>query len=297
MKIYTSRASQKFFILILLSVFLDFLLCTQNFAASKIIKSKSCHSKILNDDIKYTCYIPQNITTDTLPVVYLLYGLGGHENSWVNRDNTQQIMDSLIATKQIPPFMAVMPESRNSYYINNYDSSFLYSDFLLKEFTPYIDSTYHTNCNRHNRAILGISMGGYGAIVNTLKAPEIYGTCISLSAAVRTDTNIKYVSDAFYNKYLAGIYGEEKFSQQWINNSPYHMLNDSLAERLKDIHWYLDCGLNDYLLPPNKSFHQLLMNYQIPHEFHMRPGKHEWAYWRKAFIRGLIYWGEYLDKK
>lgn len=269
---------------------------SQENTESTVKKSNRYYSNILNDTVNYSVYLHQNYAeTDTIPVIYLFYGIGAHENSWLHRDNFRELLDSIIDNTSTPPFIAVMPNAKDSYVINDYQNKYPYRDFFTRELIPAIDSIYQTNCSKKYRAIGGLSMGGYGAIVNCFYHPELFGTCINLSGAIRDDSSIAKVSDKFYEKYLESVYGPRNFSKHWKKNSPFHLINDSLAMELKTINWYNDCGLDDYLLPGNKLFHELLLQYKVPHEFHIRPGTHNWQHWREGIIEGLIFWGENLN--
>jgi enterochelin esterase-like enzyme len=105
-------------------------------AGSLILKRKANYSIILPDDY----YQNQR----TYPVIYLLHGFGGDNDSWLDRCNIHLLIDSLLNKELISDYIYVMPDAGNSYYINNYDSSNRYEDFFIGELIPHIDSAYRT---------------------------------------------------------------------------------------------------------------------------------------------------------
>jgi enterochelin esterase family protein len=76
------------------------------------------------------------------------------------------------------PVIAVLPDCFTIFggaqYIN---SSALgrYEDYLVEEIVPYVDATYRTLPACERRAITGKSSGGYGAIVQAMRHPELFG--------------------------------------------------------------------------------------------------------------------------
>ncbi len=224
---------------------------------------------------------------------------GGNETSWVRDSHIQLLMDSLISNKIIRPFILVMPNGQNSYFINNYNNSFPYEDFFINELVPFIDSTYRTLPERNFRGIAGLSMGGYGAIILPVKHPDIFGYSVALSAALRTDETFIKVSKKKYSINFAKLYGDslngqQRITRHWKENSPFYLVNKQTANDLKKIQWYINCGMQDFLLPGNESFHRLLLDLNIPHEYHMCIGIHNLHYWDMEIPYGLEFFSSHL---
>lgn len=260
-------------------------------------------STVLNQEMNYTVLLPANYAADTLhyPVIYLLHGYGGDENSWLNRCDVEHIMDSLTRIDAVPASIIIMPEARNSYYIDDYLHRFKMGTYFIQEFIPSIENQYRVAHGSQNRLIAGLSMGGYGAVILSMKNPGMFGTCISLSGAVRTDSILVGLTQKTFERYYSPLLGDslkgiDRITSHWLQHSPYHLMNDSLATFYQQQRWYFDCGMYDFLLPANEALHQLFLNYTIPHEYHMRIGKHQWEYWRGGFINGLLFWGAGMKK-
>jgi enterochelin esterase-like enzyme len=266
-----------------------------------VYRSIGYRSEITGSTLMYSVYLPPFYysSADSFPVLYLLHGYGGSETSWIDRCNIHVIIDSLIRSGDIPPMIVIMPDAKNSYYINDCEGRFPYEDIFIKELLPFVDSTYKTCSGRANRIIGGLSMGGYGAVIYSILHHEYFATCIALSSAIRSDEMIlNQRQDDYNNKfgplYGNGLVGEERLTELWKSYNPLYMINDSVAGILKSINWYIDCGTDDFLLPGNEMLHQLFLKYNIPHEYHVRIGAHNWEYWRAGIIDGFKFAGRKL---
>lgn len=299
------------FLFILLSCFLcpSFFIhaepqpCDKNKTKGTVLQSLPFFSKTANDTLFYSLYLPPAypITPDSFPVFYLLHGLGGDENSWINDFFLDRIADSLIQAGEIPPVIIVMPDGKRSYYINDYRNAFPYETVFISEFIPFIDSTYKTKDSKADRAIGGLSMGGYGALINAFRHPDCFSTAVAFSAAVRTDSMIINEKAEKFNAVFAPVFGDsiqqyKKVTQHWIENNPLYLV-ERQPDTLKSVCWFIDCGLYDYLLPGNEALHDLFVRYRIPHEYHVRPGNHDRIYWESSLIPALLFTGRKLNGK
>lgn len=265
-------------------------------AQSFVKRSQEIQSTNLNDTFRYSIYFPPGYKQSEagFPVIYLLHGFGGNENSWLDRCQIQSLADSLIKLGKIAESIIVMPDGQTSYYIDNYDGSYKYESFFVDEFIPHIDSRYQTDPVKSKRVIAGLSMGGFGSIVLAAKNPHLFEMSIGLGAAVRTPQIFNTLPQKRYEKYFGKVYGPgldtNRINAHWLANSPYFIIDSTSAESMKSVYWYIDCGMQDFLFTANKAFHEHLMKFNIEHEYHMRPGKHNWEYWEASFVDALISW-------
>jgi enterochelin esterase-like enzyme len=91
-------------------------------------------------------------TTESLPVLYLLHGGGDNDIAWPTVGRANFIMDNLIAEGKIKPMIVVMPDGSGPV------ASF--TNDLLKDIIPYMESNYRIKQGKENRALAGLSMGG-----------------------------------------------------------------------------------------------------------------------------------------
>jgi S-formylglutathione hydrolase FrmB len=189
-----------------------------------------------------------------------------------------------------------MPDGGLTRYINNHDNSVRYEDFFVQEFIPYIESEYRIRTERRYRGIAGLSMGGYGTLIYSLKHPDLFSACAAFSAAVYTDEEIINYPDEEWKRTRTNVYGpdpgaEKRLTGHYKNNAPLHIIKNTDPDKLRTVRFYIDCGDDDFLYKGNSTLHILLRDLDIPHEFRIRDGGHKWSYWRSGLLDGLAFIG------
>ncbi|MBC7900205.1 MAG: hypothetical protein H7070_09150, partial [Saprospiraceae bacterium] len=143
---------------------------------------------------------------------------------------------------------------------------------------PEIDKNYRTLADRKNRAIAGLSMGGYGGLKFGLKYPEMFALAGSFSGALGAASFSEKTAGAI-GKTIDSIYGPLESDTRKANDI-FQMIKDLMPEKVKSLPFlYIDCGTEDFLIQNNRDFMQLLGEKKVPHEFRQLPGGHNWAYW------------------
>jgi enterochelin esterase-like enzyme len=100
-------------------------------------------------------------------VLYLLHGIGGDENEWLNDGGVPNIiMDNLYADKKVKDMIVVMPNGRaqkDDSRAGGYGSAAAFGEFdkdLFGSLIPYIEKNFSVYTDKDHRAIAGLSMGG-----------------------------------------------------------------------------------------------------------------------------------------
>jgi enterochelin esterase-like enzyme len=60
------------------------------------------------------------------------------------------------------------------------------------------------------------------------------------------------------------------------------LINNITDANKKTVRWYIDCGDDDFLYEGNALAHIAMRKKEIPHEFRVRDGGHNWTYWRTS---------------
>jgi S-formylglutathione hydrolase FrmB len=216
-------------------LFFIIIICNQQYSQdrSTILTSVPFKSDRLHKIVEYSVYLPASYYSANLkyPVIYLLHGFGGDETSWLERCNLAKMADSLISVGIFPETIIVMPDGGNSYFINNYDSSYNFEDFFIDEFIPSIESEYRIIQQQRARAICGLSMGGFGSIILPVKHPGLFGYSVALSATVRTPGEFVSLSQFKYQTNFSKIFGDtlkgnNRITEHWKKNSPYFLIDN-----------------------------------------------------------------------
>lgn len=280
-----------------------FILCTlplSLFSQQGILKeSLKVKSAILGNEVKYCIYLPSDYETSSrrYPVLYLLHGFTDDETGWTQFGEAHLIADRLLQAGEIPPMIIVMPDAGVSWYINSADSKVMYEDFFIKELIPHIDATYRTRSSKEFRAVAGLSMGGHGSLIMAMKHPDMFVAAAPLSAGIDTEDqlismpveNWNYVFGAPYGMDLEG---KDRLTPHLMENWILKIVENANADDLKKVRYYIDCGDDDFLIKGNMALHAALIDKQVPHEFRVRDGEHNWAYWRTALPEVLKFVGE-----
>ena len=281
------------------------LLTFTNLKSQGIVKEKQIvKSTILNREVHYTIYLPSDYYTNerTYPVTYLLHGYGDADNGWVQFGEINRLADAAIKDGTIPPMIIVTPDGFKSFYINATDGSMNYEDFFIKELIPHIEKTYHVKAEKRFRAIAGLSMGGYGSLLYALKYPNLFVAAAPLSAAIWTNEDYENMKDGMYNSYFGGpigkdLKGKDRLTPTWYKNSVFSIIEGKKTEELAAVKYWIDCGDGDFLTVGNAQLHIDLTKKNVPHEFRMRDGEHNWTYWRTGVINALSFIGDNFRQK
>jgi enterochelin esterase family protein len=135
-------------------------------------------------------YLPHGYddSDQAYPVIYIITGFTGWGMKMLNLDafdeNISQRLDRLINSGEMKPAIVVMPDCMTWYGGSQYvDSSATgnYETHLMQELIPFIDEKYRTKPNADQRAIMGKSSGGYGALILGMRHPEVFGVAVSHS--------------------------------------------------------------------------------------------------------------------
>jgi len=252
-------------------------------AAPGRAECRSAPSKILGHAVPYCVILPADYDADKssfYPVLYFLHGLGGNEQLLLNSGGMNMIQD-LRDQKRIGEFLIVAPDAGRSFYINSRDGKVRYEDFFVREFLPYIESHYRVRAERKSRGVMGVSMGGYGALRFALKYPNLFVAVSAHSPAlIETLPNIKVSRDQAeaVAEVLGKAFGSKVDAAFWERESPFTIVKDE--PRPAGLQIYFDCGTDDEF-GFNKGatqFDELLNAHGIAHEFHLYPGGHDWGY-------------------
>ena len=262
--------------------------------AQSRIDCNALNSHILKHEVRYCVYLPSSYDAGAAkhparryPVLYFLHGLGDNEQTLFNSGGWT-LLDDLYKQHKIGEFLIVAPEGGRTFYVNSVDSSVRYSDFFLQEFIPHIENKYRIGVGRKNRAVSGISMGGYGALRLAFAHPEMFSAVSAQSAALITespqelDTAAK--SGAPLGKLLATVFGNPIDVPHWKNNSPFVLAQKNLAA-IRKLAIYFNCGQDD-----NYGFEkgaaaldEQLRKEGVKHEYHPYPGDHSVTYFLSHF--------------
>lgn len=133
-------------------------------------------------------------------------------------------MKSWLEQGRVEEMILVMPNSynkfRGSFYTNS-SATGNWADYIAKDMVEYIDSYYRTLPQRESRAVIGHSMGGYGAVKLGILYPEIFGCMGGLAGAYMIE-ELELQADPSSYAYASTVENWSQFySLGWLQQEPF----------------------------------------------------------------------------
>jgi S-formylglutathione hydrolase FrmB len=250
------------------------------------------YSSALHTTTNIQVLIPDNCKEEgPYRMVYLLHGLHGAQGTWF--DNT---MLPYYAKDYNAVF--VSPEVGRSFYSDlKFGQSFF--AYVSKELPLVCRKIFNISAAREDTAVMGCSMGGYGALKLALTYPENYGFCGAVSPACLF---IKGILEGIRKDPGAMMGGEDTRA---ILMDLYAIYGDGLVLREEnDIidllakfpagsekpKIYTTCGTEDDLRKENLLFKDEIQKAGFDYTYEEWPGGHEWNFFNEALKKTLQFW-------
>jgi enterochelin esterase family protein len=232
-------------------------------------------------DRRLTIYTPPGYETskDHYPVLYLLHGSGGDEEAWISLGETARIIDNLIADKKITPMIVVMPNGNPSKQaapgetkenlnyrpvMSQYLPNFRRGDYeqSFDEIVKFVDDRYRTKALKSQRAVAGLSMGGFHSLIISANHPDLFD----------------YV----------GLFSPGTGIDQLDKSIPaYSNINEKLtAQKNKGFKLYwIGIGSSDFLYASMTAYRKRLDSLNFPYKYVESTRGHIWSNWRKYMLQ------------
>lgn len=253
------------------------------------------HSAAMNKTYKAAVVLPTSYAKSkaAYPVLYLLHGGGGHFRDWLTQTPDKMLVKNLADQYNL---IIVMPEGETfSWYLDSpLDKTVQFETYITKEVLQKIDNSYRTVRDRKGRVITGLSMGGHGALSLSARHPDLYCAAGSMSGALDLNTANWKIAPEFSKRIKEGfqrLIGDTTNTALLQSLSVVHMADRMKTNNLKLI---IDCGVDDFLIEPNRELHRRLVYNGTPHDYTERPGGHTWPYWQNALPYHVMFFHQVL---
>lgn len=224
-------------------------------------------SKIAGEGRDFYVYTPPGYdprTKANYPVLYLLHGFSDDASGWTAVGRANVILDNLIAQGKAKPMIVVMPLGYGDMDIIRRHVGFSgdkelawrnlsrFTDILLGEIIPQVESSYRVKKDRDSRAIAGLSMGGAESLLTGLNHLEQF---------------------AWVGAFSSGGIDLKDFNTEFPN------VDASANKKLKLL--WIACGTDDHLVNINRQFKSWLKDKGVQFTDIETPGMHTWMVWRR----------------
>ncbi|OUL62766.1 alpha/beta hydrolase family protein [Flavobacterium sp. AJR] len=280
----------KNFKIILLAVFL----CSSLLSYGAKVDTLQIESVAMGKTYKAAVVLPNSYAKSkaSFPVLYLLHGAYGHFGDWLKNTPDKKLVQNLSDQYNL---IIVMPEGETfSFYLDSpVNKGSQFETYITKEVIQKIDKTYRTISDKKGRVISGLSMGGHGALYLSSKHPDLFCAAGSMSGAV--DMGGMLNRDAVQvTKFMEPVFGKEGAPQEvYASYAVLGMVDKMKANKLALI---IDCGVDDFLIEPNRELHRRLVYSKVDHDYTERPGAHTWDYWENSLPYHVLYFSKVLAK-
>lgn len=207
--------------------------------------------------------------------LYLLHGYGDDYTTWLRNTFLERYAARC-------PILIVAAQIAKSYAVNVPGPlGEAWENYLVRDVVNFVDGNFRTVPDPASRGIAGNSMGGYASLMLTLRHPDLFGACCSLSGAVyfahsphpKSETN----KDELASLLPVGEYDcfalAEKVARSGVARPKVR----------------LECGDKDFLLPSNRQLHEHMLQVGYEHEYLEYEGAHNWLLWETRVTAMLEY--------
>ncbi len=210
-------------------------------------------SAATNSQRRARIYLPPNYSADKkYSVMYLLHGIGGNEDEWYSNGAPNVILDNLIASGKIQPFIVVLPNG-NATGTGISDGWTNFTKDLIGSLIPYIEKNYSVYTDRAHRTVCGLSMGGGQSLNTGLLNLNLFPYVGAFSPAPNTLSN----------------------SQLFPDNGA------SARDLLKFL--FISYGTTDNLISFGTGVHNYCDSNNIPNTYFLIQGAgHDWNVWKQS---------------
>ncbi|HBR2683771.1 TPA: hypothetical protein MYK01_002610 [Klebsiella variicola subsp. variicola] len=263
---------------LILLFFLSFKTCAYE------IKRMEINSNNIDKKSYATIVLPDSYSKSNqrYSTIYLLHGWSGNDKDWTENSDVSVLADNY-------QVIIVMPDGNyDGWYINSpILSKSDYEKYIGNDVVSFMDKNFKTIPFKYGRAITGLSMGGFGALNIALNYPQKFGAVGSMSGGVDPRDYPK-------NWGLEKVFGDpitnSKFwDDKAIINNAYQFIN-------MGVYIFIDCGVGDFFIEPNRRLHQRLLELRINHTYLESPGGHSWGYWDNAVKYQLLFMKNSLEE-
>lgn len=221
---------------------------------------------------RLTVYTPPGYesTKTDYPVLYLLHGVGGDEEAWMQLGRASQILDNLISQKKAKPMIVVMTNGHTSNTAAPGESSKgFYKPIMMtpdvfsgdmEQFFPEIiqftEQNYRVKRDKAHRAIAGLSMGGFHSL---------------------------YISANEVNKFdYVGLFSPAVLPPDTTKTAIYQQLDAKLKTQASNgfkLYW-IGIGNADFLYKNVQDYRKRLDAIPLKYTYKESTGGHTWSNWR-----------------
>jgi S-formylglutathione hydrolase FrmB len=227
-------------------------------------------------DLSVHCPAPAWLSPG-MPLVILLHGVYGSHWAWSAKGGAPDTLETLMADDIIRPMILAMPSDGlygdGSGYVPHQKAN--YEKWIVEDVVQVMKEQFPVLTADSPVFIVGLSMGGYGALRLGAKYPQVFRAFSGMSSITEFGQMAQFVSN--YPQLQADALEQDRVIDCILKNQ------GNLPP------FRFDCGVDDPLIAHNRELHIALQSAGIPHSYEEYPGGHSWEYWERHLGRSLVW--------
>lgn len=241
------------------------------------------YSQCLNRPTSFEMYLPNDMpeSRGNMKTLFLLHGYTGCAGNYVPEMLSQKYN-----------FAVVCPNGENAFWLNGLSTGHKYATLLGEEIPDYLKKTFGLANDNDDTNILGLSMGGFGALHTGLAYPGRFGKIGAMSSALIVH-EVAGMKEGSFNGVANYEYYRECFGNPaevlTSDANPETLVDKILVEKGKMPAIYMACGTEDFLLENNREFHKFLENRGVEHIYIESKGSHDMTFWAE-YTEKIVEW-------
>lgn len=223
-----------------------------------------------------------------LPLIVWLHGFGGFYE--FQGRGAAKTIDALRGENEIPEvaiatFVAPGGRRSRSVYVNG-EASGQIEDAIAMDLVDHLVENYPIDASRDRHGIMGISLGGFGALKIAMKHTDRFAAVGAHSAAIFPD-DPEAMPEAYKRRIgfmmsrgLDAVFGDPIDKAKWAAEMPMGLARNAKEGAFSKLEIYFDAGSEDRygFGPPNQELSEVMTDAGIDHTFrHIEGGGHAWS--------------------
>lgn len=227
-----------------------------------------------------------------LKTLYLLHGAMGNQTDYISGTRIQRWAEDR-------NLAVIMPAGENQFYIDKPSRGENYGSFVAQELVQFTRNMFPLSTKKEDTFIAGLSMGGYGALINGLKYQDTFSRIGAFSPALIINDIINQsdfvATQPWQPDFYENVFG--KIDSLKNSDRNYEFLLQELVDQKQEIPpIYLPIGKDDFLIKSVREFKEFSDKLDLPLTYIEDEGAHEWDFWDK-YLKNFLEWLPLEDKE
>jgi len=258
------------------------LLCISN--ASARVQHLSMPTAALTDSNRVIVCTPIDFNPQKAggyPFIIMLHGWSGDETQWEQDANLQYQSNRY-------GLLLILPDGGyDGWWLDaSHQTGRDYATYLHEELPPWIETHFNGSSNSAHHGILGLSMGGFGTLLQVLHFPDDYAAAASLSGVMDITRHSQSWGIATA---LGPLDGNLK---NWQANNPLTLASNPAPANSPAI--LLICGRDDITFAENQDMVRQLQVSGYPATLQEEAGAHTHIFWKTHVGEAVAFLASHL---